>query len=392
MPWPDPLDPRPGPLAGMRVLDLSRILAGPFATQILADLGADVVKVERAGVGDETRRWGPPFAASGDAAYFFACNRGRRSIELDLRDDADREVVLALVEDADVLMENFLPGTMEKMGLSDEVLWERNPALVHGLISGYGHGSSRASWPALDFVIQAHAGILSVTGPDPETTVKAGAPVADLSAGLFCTIGVLAAVAQAKVTGRGERVEVALAEACASLLTNQAMNYLVGGVEPKAMGNTHPSVAPYQVVRAQDGALAIAATSEVQFQRLCGVVGRPELVEDERFARNADRVANRHSLEALLEEVLSSRPAADWVRELNEAGVAAGRINSVAEMLEDPDTAAGLVAELPDGTRQLRTPIRLAGQPLALSGPPPLRGEHSDLVRAAALAAEGSPA
>lgn len=392
MAWPEPLDPRPGPLAGMKILDLSRILAGPFATQVLADLGADVVKVERTGVGDETRRWGPPFAPSGDAAYFFACNRGRRSVELDLREDADREVVLALVEDADVLMENFLPGTMEKMGLSDAVLWARNPALVHGLISGYGHNSSRAGWPALDFVVQAHAGILSVTGPNPETRVKAGAPVADLSAGLFCAVGVLAAVMNARSTGVGERVEVSLAEACASLLTNQAMGYLIGGVEPSALGNVHPSVAPYQVIETQDGALAVAAGSEVQFGRMCTVIGLPELVEDPRFARNPARVANRSELMGLLEAVCRTRPTAEWVVALNEAGVAAARINSVAEMLDDPDTVAGLVAELPDGTRQLRTPIRLAGKPLALASRPPARGEHTEEIRATVLAAEQDPA
>lgn len=383
MSWPATEAPSAGPLAGVKVLDLSRILAGPFATQVLADLGADVIKVERAGVGDETRRWGPPFAASGDAAYFFACNRGRRSIELDLRDEDDREIALRLAEDADVLMENFLPGTMEKMGLSDAVLWGRNPALVHGVISGYGHNSSRASWPALDFVVQAHAGILSVTGPDPQTQVKAGVPIADLSAGLFCTIGVLAALQQAKATGKGDRVEVALAEACASLLTNQAMNYLIGDVEPRALGNTHPNVAPYQVVRAQDGALALAASSEVQFQRLCKVTGLEELIEDQRFALNAPRVANRDELERLLEARLRTRPAADWARALNEAGVAAAVINSVSDMLTDPDTVAGLVAELPDGTKQLRTPIRLGGDPLPLSSAPPTRGEHTAELREA---------
>src|SRR3954451_13907341 len=225
MSWPV-FDQSPrGPLAGVRVLDLSRILAGPFATQILADLGADVIKVERTGSGDETRRWGPPYAPSGDAAYFYACNRRRRSIELDLRDGDDRELLLDLVEDADVLMENFLPGALERMGLGDDVLHSRNPRLVHGVISGYGHDSSRAAWPALDFVVQAHAGVISVTGPEGEEGVKAGLPIADLSAGLFAVIGVLAAVREAEHTGRGRRVEVALAEACGAMLANQALNF-----------------------------------------------------------------------------------------------------------------------------------------------------------------------
>ena len=385
MSWPASDGTVPGPLEGVRILDLSRILAGPFSTQVLADLGAEVIKIERPGTGDETRRWGPPFAASGDAAYFYACNRGRRSVTLDLREQDDRDVLLALVADAHVLMENFLPGAMERMGLGDDVLHRRNPRLVHGVISGYGHDGSRASWPALDFVVQAHSGILAVTGPDPDTGVKAGVPIADLSAGLYCAIGVLAALREAELTGRGRRVEVSLAEACASLLVNQAMNHLIGGVEPRALGNTHPNVAPYQVIRAGDRDLALAASSEVQFARLCKVVGLPELVEDERFATNRDRVAHRDELERMLEARLTTRPADEWVRALNEAGVAAAVINSVGDMLSDPDTVAGLVAELPDGTRQLRTPVRLDGQPLALSSAPPRLGEHDDDIRAAML-------
>jgi crotonobetainyl-CoA:carnitine CoA-transferase CaiB-like acyl-CoA transferase len=382
--WPPAAEPASGPLAGIRVLDLSRILAGPFSTQILADLGADVIKVERAGVGDETRRWGPPYAPSGDAAYFYACNRGRRSIALDLRQPEDLEIVLSLVVEADVLMENFLPGAMKRLGLGDEVLLARNRRLVHGVISGYGQESSRRSWPALDFVVQAHAGILSVTGPDAETNVKVGVPIADLSAALYITIGVLAALRRAHETGDGERVEVSLAEACGSLLLNQAMNHLIGGLEPRAMGNVHPNLAPYQVVRASDKGMAIAASSEAQFERLCGVLGLEDLVTDQRFATNPDRVANRRALERLLEERMSERPAADWLQELNQAGVPAAPINTVAEMLSDPDTQAGLVASLPDATPQLRTPIRIDGKPLPLSGPPPALGQHTDQIRAAA--------
>ena len=384
MTWPAASVPGTGPLAGVRILDLSRILAGPFATQVLADLGADVIKVERPGSGDETRRWGPPFAPSGDAAYFFACNRGRRSVALDLGVAEDRDVVLRLAEDADVLLENFRPGTMERLGLGDDVLLARNPRLVHGVISGYGHASSRASWPALDFVVQAHAGILGVTGPDGGEAVKAGVPVADLTAGLFCAVGLLAALRAAEATGRGGRVEVALAEACAALLVNQAMNVLIGGLEPRPMGNVHPNLAPYQVVRAADAGLAVAATSEEQFARLCQVLGLPDLPGDPRFATNRDRVAHRDELDAALAEALAARPAAEWATELNEAGVAAAVINPVADVLQDPDLRAGLVAALPDGTPQLRTPIRLDGAPLPLSAPPPRLGEHTAEIRGAA--------
>lgn len=381
MSWPAGPDERHGPLADVRVLDLSRILAGPFSTQIMADLGADVIKIERPGTGDETRRWGPPFAASGSAAYFYACNRGRRSIALDLRTPQDHAVALDLAASADVLVENFLPGTMERLGLGDEVLWARNERLVHGVISGYGHSSSRASWPLLDFVAQAHAGVMSVTGPDPRTNVKAGVPVADLSAGLYAVIGVLAALREAAVTGRGQRVEVSLVEACASLLTNQAMNHMIGGLEPRASGNTHPNVAPYQIIDAQDRAVALAATSDAQFSSLCRVLGLHQLIEDARFSSNERRVTNREELERILAGRMHSRPARDWVRELNEAGVAAATINTVGEMLADPDTRDGLVAMLPDGNRQLRTPIRLGGDPLPLASPPPDLGEHGAEIR-----------
>ncbi|MEA2170334.1 MAG: hypothetical protein QOF76_3634 [Solirubrobacteraceae bacterium] len=381
MSWPDDGLERTGPLAGLRILDLSRILAGPFATQVMADLGADVIKVERAGAGDETRRWGPPWAATGDAAYYYVCNRGRRSVALDLREDADREIVLNLAEDAHVLMENFLPGAMERLGLSDAVLFARNPALVHGIISGYGHDTSRGAWPALDFVIQAHAGVLAVTGSDPDNGVKAGLPIADLSAGLYATIGVLAKVREAEATGKGGRVEVSLAEACGSLMANQALGYLIGGLEPRPAGNAHPNVAPYQVIDAGDAGLAVAATSEVQFARLAAVLGLPELTTDPRFSDNAGRVEHRETLAAILADRLRTRPAVDWVRELNEAGVAAAIINSVSQMFSDPDTVAGLVAELPDGTKVLRTPIRLEGKPLPLSSPPPRFGEHDAEIR-----------
>jgi crotonobetainyl-CoA:carnitine CoA-transferase CaiB-like acyl-CoA transferase len=390
--WPGSGGEPQGPLAGVRILDLSRILAGPFSTQILADLGADVIKVERPGVGDETRRWGPPFAPSGDAAYFFGCNRGRRSLLLDLRSPEDQEVFRALATDADVLLENFLPGTMERMGLGDEVLRTINPRLVHGVISGYGQDSSREAWPALDFVVQAHVGVLSITGPDSETPTKPGIPIADLAAGLFATIGVLAALREAEQTGRGRTVEVSLAEACGALLTNQAMNYLIGGIVPRAMGNTHPNVAPYQVIRAQDKSLAIAATSDVQFERLCQAIGLRELAEDDRFRTNQDRVANREELERRLEAQFSRDSAAEWVRALNEAGVAAGLLNTVGEMLDDPDTVKGLVVDpgWSDGVRQLRTPIRLDGQVLAPSSRPPALGEHDREIRAAIARANGS--
>ena len=386
MSWPEPPIRPEGPLAGLRVLDISRILAGPFAATILSDLGADVIKVERAGVGDEPRRWGPPFAPTGTAAYFYACNRNRRSLSLDLKQDADQRIVQRLAADADVVFENFLPGVAERMGVDAATLRASNPRLVYCTVSGYGRDSQRSSWPALDFVIQAHAGMMSVTGPAPGEECKVGVPIADLTTGLYGTIGVLAAVQKARATGEGSDVEVTLADSCVALLANQSMNWLIGGIDPRPGGNTHPNVAPYQTIRAGDRDLAIAATSEEQFRRLCTAIERPDLVEDPRFRTNPDRVAHRAELEELLSERLSQGDAAEWVARLNEAGVPAGLVNTVAQVLEEPDTAARLVTSAPAGPHeipQVRTPIRIDGAPLPVRTAPPGLGDDDEAIRAA---------
>jgi crotonobetainyl-CoA:carnitine CoA-transferase CaiB-like acyl-CoA transferase len=393
MSWPEGTASGQGPLQGVKVLDLSRILAGPTTTTILSDLGADVVKVERPGSGDETRRWGPPWAPNKTAAYFYVCNRGKRSVTFDMREEDDLSLVFDLIADADVLLENFLPGALDRMGLTREAIRERNAAIVHATISGYGNQSSKSSWPALDFVVQAHTGILGVTGSDPEHPVKAGVPVADLSAGLYATIGILAALRQAEATGKGSHIEVALADSCTSLLSNQAMNVLMCDTDPKPAGNTHPSVAPYQTLMAQDRLIAVAASSEVQFERMCKVLGAEELVQDERFATNGHRIEHRVELTRLLGEKLSVRPAAEWMRELNEAGVAAAVVNSPREaLLEDPDIRERLVTEVSDGEHtfpQLRVPIRIDGEPLEPSAAPPALGSEDAAIRAALQRANG---
>ena len=384
MSWPTSSVPVEGPLAGVRVLDFSRILAGPYSTSIMGDLGADVIKVERPGTGDETRRWGPPFAENGTAAYFYSCNRNRRSLTLDLKDPEDQRFAQELAAEADVVVENYLPGATERMGIDSARLRAANPRLVYCTISGYGSNSRRASWPAVDFIIQAHAGILSITGPNAQERVKAGVPVADLAAGLFATIGVLAALRTAKETGQGAHVEVSLADACVALLVNQGMNWLIGGVTPQPAGNTHPSIAPYQAVRAADRELALAATSDEQFRRLCEVIDRAELSDDVRFRTNADRVRNRAELETLLEERLSSGRAEDWVARLNGAGVAAAVVNTVSEALQDPDTVKNLVTSASDGQHefpQIRTPIRFDGAPLRIRSGPPILGVDDRPIR-----------
>jgi len=386
--WPEDSAGGSGPLEGVRILDLSRILAGPLCATILSDLGADVIKVERPGEGDETRRWGPPFAPTGDAAYFYACNRGRRAITLDLRDSVDRQLALELLSDAHVLVENFLPGALARVGLDGDTIRSRNPRLVHCTISGYGIDSSRSSWPALDFVVQAHAGLMGVTGTPQSGPLKAGVPVADVSAGLHAAIGILAALRRAEATGEGAHVEVALADAAGALLVNQAMNHLIAGIDGAPAGNVHPSLAPYETIMAADRAIALAATSEVQFQRLCATLELPQLALDPRFATNSERVANRSALLAALGERLRSRPAAAWVQALGEAGVPAAVVNSPAGMLDDPDTRARLVTEARDPAGgepipQLRTPIRLNGRPLEPGPAPRALGADDDAVRRA---------
>ena len=386
MSWPGNAIRPSGPIAGLRILDFSRILAGPYAATLLGDLGADVIKVEHPD-GDETRRWGPPFVGD-TAAYFFTANRNRRCITLDLKDPADRGVAQELAADADAVIENFLPGTTERLGIDARTLRVRNPRLVYCSITGYGATSSKRRWPALDFVIQAHAGLMGVTGSQPDTPVKAGAPVADVAAGLFAAIGVLAASASARETGIGTDVEIALADAAACLLANQAMNWLLGGVDPSPAGNTHPNIAPYQTVETRDRPIAVAATSDLQFQRLCTVLGREDLAVDPRFLSNELRVANRADLVAAITDALADDDADVWVTRLNEAGVAAARINAVSEVFGDPDIASRLLTSVPgpDGPiAQVRCPIRIDGQAVEARLAPPSLGGHNNEIRASAL-------
>lgn len=390
--WPAPVHPFSGPLAGLRILDFSRILAGPFATALLGDLGADIIKVERPDGGDETRRWGPPFFQE-TAAYFYAANRNRRSLTLDLKDEADRRLARTLATDADVVVENFLPGVGKRLGIDHETLGEANERLVYCTITGYGSDSSRADWPALDFIIQAQGGLMGVTGRDGEP-VKAGLPVVDLASGLFATIGILAGLRRAEQTGVGSHIEVALADATVGLLANQAMNWLLGGLDPAPAGNDHPNLAPYETIQARDRPLALAATSDAQFRQLCEVADRPDLAADPRFATNASRVANREALAAELHDRFADEDAATWVGRLNEAGVAASTINSVSEVLDDPEVRGRLIAQMPgEGSRsvpQIRSPIHLDGQPLPIHAAPPALGADDEAIRAA-LASDPDP-
>lgn len=374
-----------GSLAGVLVADFSRVLAGPYATMLLADLGAEVVKVERPGAGDDTRAWGPPHA-DGEATYYLGVNRNKRSIALDLTDPSDVDIARDLATRADVLVENFRPGTMERMGLGYDRLRKDNPRLVYCSITGFGSGAG-ASLPGYDLLVQAVGGLMSVTGEPDGPGTKTGVAVVDVITGLHAALGVLAALRHRDRTGEGQRVEVSLLSSLLSALVNQASGYVSAGVVPGRMGNSHPSIAPYEVFEARDRPIAVAVGNDRQFQALCAVVGRPDLAQDPRFATNTSRVAARGALAASLSETFSSRTADDWFEALTAAGVPCGPINDVAAAFGLAESL-GLdpVVEIADPrrdapVRQVANPIRLGDTPPAYRLAPPRLDEDGAWVR-----------
>jgi crotonobetainyl-CoA:carnitine CoA-transferase CaiB-like acyl-CoA transferase len=374
-----------GALDGVLVADFSRVLSGPLATMTLGDLGADVIKVERPGTGDETRAWGPPYR-DGESTYHQSVNRNKRSIALDLADEADRRVARALAERADVLVENFRTGSMEGFGLGYEELAEVNPGLVYCSITGFGrHGG--AGMPGYDFIVQAAGGLMSVTGDEGGEPTKVGVALVDVVSGLYAAIGILAALTERRESGVGQRVEVNLLSSLLAALVNQSTGYVAAGVTPGRMGNAHPSVVPYETLATADWTIAVAAANDGQFARLCSVLGRHDLATDERFAGNPSRVANREALKAELEQALAGAPAQEWIARLGEAGVPCGPINDIAG-------AFALAAELglepvraidrPEGGALpvVADPIGLSRTPPRYERPPPGLGEHGDAIRA----------
>lgn len=369
-------------LEDLIVVDFSRVLAGPLSTMLLADFGATVIKVERGGPegsGDDTRAWGPPYDAHGTATYFLSVNRNKRSVALDLSDAEDLRRARELVAGADVVVENFRPGVMDRLGLGWEQLSAADPALVYCSITGFGAGAG-AALPGYDLLIQALGGLMSVTGPAEGEPQKVGVALVDVVAGLFATVGILAALRHRERTGEGQRVEVDLLSALLAALVNQASAYTAAGVVGQRMGNAHPSIAPYELYPAQDGELVLAVGNDRQFAALCAVLGIPALADDPDFATNDRRVANRARLRAELEARLAQRPAAEWIAALSEAGVPAGAVNDIAAAFALAEQL-GLdpIVELPreDGTsvRLPRNPIRLSRTPAAYdSAPPDLSG------------------
>ncbi|MFF3848199.1 CaiB/BaiF CoA transferase family protein [Streptomyces sp. NPDC002328] len=380
-----PTAPGPGSLHGVRIADFSRVLAGPYATMLLADLGADVVKVERPGVGDETRAWRPPADGQGTSTYFLGVNRNKRSVALDLTRESDRARARELVDGADVLVENFRPGTMERLGLSYEELKGRNPGLVHCSISGFGTGAG-AAVPGYDLLVQAVGGLMSVTGEPDGEPVKAGVALVDVVTGLHAALGILAALRHRDATGVGQRVEVSLLGSLLSAMVNQASGYAVAGVVPGRLGNAHPSIAPYETFPTADRPLALAVGNDGQFAALAAALGRPFLAADERFRTNPDRVAHRAELRELLGERLRTAGADHWSGVLLAAGVPAGPVNTLdeafayAERLGLP-TVVDVPAPPPGpASRQVAHPITLTETPATYRLPPPPLGAHTSDV------------
>jgi glutaryl-CoA transferase len=380
-----PSERREAPHAGLRVLELARVLAGPWIGQTLADLGAQVIKVE-APEGDETRRWGPPFltnadGSAADAAYFHSCNRGKESLVLDFRRAQDRERVVRLACEADVLIENFKVGGLAKYGLDYDSLARLNPALVYCSISGFGQSGRYAERPGYDFVAQAMSGLMDITGEPGGPPQKVGVAVSDIVTGLYGLIGIQAALAERARSGLGQRVDVALLDASIGILANQAMNQLIGNLTPARMGNAHPNIAPYQEFRTADGFIVVAVGNDAQFRSLCQALGCAALADDPRFATNGARVRNRSQLQQALAPPLAGLGRQDALARLEAARVPSGPINSVADALVDPNTRErGMVLDCPaEGYRGtsipgLATPIRFSRSRTNVARPAPRLG------------------
>ena len=385
-----------GPLAGLRVIDLSTVLAGPYATMLLADLGADVVKVEPP-EGDATRGWGPPWvgdegAGTRTAAYYLAVNRNKRSVRLDVRQGAGADVLHRLLTDADVLVENLRPGSLARLGFDEKTLRDLNPDLVHLAISGYGPDGPAAERPGYDFVIQAVGGLMSITGDadaDGGHPTKVGVAISDIVAGLFATVGILAGLLARRSDGpvRGQRVDVSLLASTLAVLVNQAQNAFVTGSSPGRRGNAHPNIVPYETFATSDGEIVVAVGSERQWPRFCAAIGAPELAEDPRFVTNGDRVTARATLRLLIAERLAARSTDAWLAALGAADIPCGPITDVLTAFQSPEaTARSMLVEVEHPAlgvlRQAGIPIEFEATPGAVLTAPPLLGEHTDEILA----------
>lgn len=379
------------PLEGIRVLDLTRAMAGPFCTMMLGDLGADVIKVERPGRGDESRGWGPPFVGApygpypGESAYFLSANRNKRSITVNLKSPEGQGVIGQLIQASDVFVENFRTGVLDGMGLGYDESRSTNPRLVYCSISGYGRTGPFADRPGYDFVIQAEGGFMGITGPEEGPPYRVGVPIIDITAGMFAATAILAALRARDITGEGQLVDLSLLETQVALLANVASNYLVGGLPPPRLGNAHPNIAPYEAFPARDRWFALAAANEGQWATLCEALDRADLKGDARFANNQARVVNRQALREVLSEALQARDADEWLDIFREAGLPCGPINSIPEVFTHPQAESRQLAlevqhETAGAIRFPGFPYKFSNTPAQVGLAPPLLGQHTKEV------------
>ncbi len=374
-----------GPLKGIKVLDLTRVLAGPFCTMMLADLGADVTKVERPGTGDDSRAFGPHI--NGESAYFMSINRGKKSLTLDLKSDKGKEIFLKLVDQADVLVENFKPGVMAKLGLDYAALKQHNPRLIYCASSGFGQTGPYSSRPAYDLIIQGMGGLMSITGPDAKSPTKVGSSIADIFAGVFSVIGILSALNHRHNSGQGQMVDVAMLDCMVAILENAVARFTSTGVDPVPIGNRHPSIAPFTTVKTSDGFINIACGNDNLFKSLCEIINRPDLAADARYAANHLRCEHMEALLPELNQSMSQQTSAFWLETLEKGRVPAGPINTISQVLSDPQVIArNMLIELTHPVAGLikvpGVPVKLSETPADVSVAAPVLGQHNKEILA----------
>ncbi len=376
--------PTPGPLDGITVLDLTRVLSGPYCTMMLGDMGARVIKIEQPGKGDDTRAWGPPFQ-NGESTYFLSINRNKESVTLNLKHPDGRRVLDHLIDMADVLVENYRPGTLERMGLGPDDLSRRCPRLVYCSVSGFGHTGPRRLQPGYDAVMQAEGGLMSITGPSDGPGFRLGIAITDIVSGMFAAFGVAMALLVRHQTGRGQFVDVAMFDAVAALLTYQAGIYFATGDSPKRIGNRHPTIVPYETLETRDDELVVAVGNDQLWKRFCGAIGLEELANEPKFTTNKDRVRASDELRPILIERLRTKGAAEWIEQLRANGVPCGAVRDLKQVFDDPQLieramVVALDHPVAGAIKALGVPIKLAETPGAVRTPPPVLGQHTDAV------------
>ena len=381
------------PLEGVRILDLSRILAGPSCTQMLGDLGADVIKIERPATGDDTRSWGPPFLEDGDgaptreSAYFLSTNRNKRSMTLDITSPDGKAILNDLIARSDVFVENFKVGDLERRGFGWEHVRERNPSIIYCSITGFGQTGPYATRPGYDFIIQGMGGLMSITGERDGRPMKVGVPIADIMAGMYAGVSILVALRERERSGMGKRIDISLLDCQVAWLYNQASNYLVGGIEPHRLGNAHPNIVPYETFPTADGYINIGVGNDAQFFRFCSVIGRRDLCQDPRFSSNTLRLKHRDALITEIRGTLARQPSSHWLEICNRESIPCGPINTVREVFADPHLLArGIFEDVPhpaaggNPVRLMKSPIRMSDIQLGIRLPPPTLGQHTDEI------------